>query len=225
MNCFETDVISDGLSITFLHHASLLVQYGNVNIYIDPVADFDDCRIDFTCLPKADLILVTHDHYDHFSPEVIGEISKNGTLVVANLLVAQHIENAITMKNGDVRTFFGESLKVEAVPAYNITPEHSQFHTPHRDNGYVLDFKDTSIYVAGDTEDIPEMDYLKNRNVDIAFLPVNQPYTMTLEQAVRVAKVISPKIFYPYHFTDTDIEKLPPILDGTGIEVRLRKMN
>lgn len=225
MNCFETDVISDDLKITFLHHASLLLQYMDKVIYVDPVGEFDDFRMDYSAMPKADLIFITHDHYDHFSPDVIGKISKDGTEVVANELAAKQLERAMVMHNGDTLEFMDGLLKVEAVPAYNITPGHTHFHTPARDNGYLFDFNGLTVYVAGDTEDVPEMELLGNKNVDVAFLPVNQPYTMTLEQAARMARLISPKILYPYHFTDTDIEKLPSMLAGSGIEVRLRKMN
>ena len=225
MTNFETDIISNNLSITFLRHASLLIKYKGKNIYIDPVSQFDDLCIDYSTFPKADLILVTHDHFDHFSPEVIKVLAKADTKVVTNELASQQLENALVMHNGDALNFFENTLKVEAVPAYNITEGHTQFHTPARDNGYVLTFEESTIYIAGDTEDIPEMERLKVKNINIAFLPVNQPYTMTVEQVAKVAKVIKPQILYPYHFTNTDLRPLAALLADTNIELRLKNMN
>lgn len=108
-------------------------------------------------------------------------------------------------ENGDILQITPE-IKLEAVPAYNTTPGRDKFHPKGRDNGYILTVGGTRIYIAGDTEDIPEMKQIKN--IDIAFLPVNQPYTMTPEQAIQSAKTIQPHILYPYHYGDTNINEV-----------------
>ena len=143
--------------------------------------------------------------------------------MIANPAAAEQVENpkAQVMRNGDTKTWQG--IKIEAVPAYNTTEGRDKFHPKNRDNGYVLDFDGFRVYVAGDTEDIPELSNLKD--IDVAFLPVNQPYTMTPEQAARAARVIKPKVFYPYHYSQTPVaETLPALLEGSGIELRIRAL-
>jgi len=223
---FEQDSITlkngKELKITFLRHASLLFEYDGKAIYSDPVLEFEGFHIDYTPLPKADLILVSHDHYDHLDCDAIETIGKEGTKIICNETPAQQLDNAIVMHNGDSISLFDGEIAIKAVPAYNITEGHLQFHPKYRDNGYILNLGGTTIYIAGDTEDTTEAYTIKD--IDIAFLPVNQPYTMTLQQAAKLARSISPAILYPYHFTDTDIEQLPNLLSDTDIEVRLRKM-
>ncbi|MCI2150738.1 MAG: MBL fold metallo-hydrolase, partial [Prevotella sp.] len=123
------------------------------------------------------------------------------------------------MKNGD-HLNLGPDIQIDAVPAYNNTPGHLQFHPRGVGNGYVLTLDGLRIYIAGDTENIPEMRQLKN--IDIAFLPVNQPFTMTPEQAARAARIIRPKVLFPYHYSDTKIERVAQLLKGSGIDVRIR---
>ena len=126
------------------------------------------------------------------------------------------------MKNGDVLQL-AKDIKLEAVPAYNTTPGRDKFHPKGRDNGYILTLGGTRIYIAGDTEDITELNQVKD--IDIAFLPVNQPYTMTPEQAIRAAKIIKPRVLYPYHYGETDIYKVKDGLKNeTGTEVRIRAL-
>ena len=122
------------------------------------------------------------------------------------------------MANGDKLQL--ADVSVEAVPAYNSTVGREQFHPKGRDNGYILTIDGLRIYIAGDTEDIPEMAQIKD--IDIAFLPCNQPYTMTPDQLVRAAKVIKPKVLFPYHYGQTDLSSIPAQLEGTGIDVRIR---
>lgn len=124
------------------------------------------------------------------------------------------------LANGD-KAEVCENITVEAVPAYNTTAGREKFHPKGRDNGYILNVEDLRIYVAGDTEDIPEMADLKD--IDIAFLPCNQPYTMTVEQLVKAAKTIRPKVLFPYHYNDTPVRKVTMFLGGSGIDVRIRK--
>jgi L-ascorbate metabolism protein UlaG (beta-lactamase superfamily) len=125
------------------------------------------------------------------------------------------------MKNGDKKTVDG--MEIEAVPAYNTTKGREMYHPKGRDNGYIVTFGNKRVYIAGDTEDIPEMATFKN--IDIAFLPMNQPYTMTPEQVVHAVQMIHPKILYPYHTGDTDVSKLKALLaNDKNVDLRIRKM-
>jgi L-ascorbate metabolism protein UlaG (beta-lactamase superfamily) len=213
---FQEDVIktSDGdLKITCIGHGSLMFTFDGKIIHIDPTTMIYP---DYASLPKADLILVTHEHGDHFDMKAIGAIRTADTQYVCNAASVGTIEDAIVMKNGDSRTVDG--IAIEAVPAYNL---EKPFHPKGNGNGYILTLGGKRIYVAGDTENIPEMKALKG--IDVAFLPMNQPYTMTPEQVADAAKAMKPKILYPYHFSDTDTSKLVDLLkDEQGIEVRIR---
>ncbi len=205
------------LVITFIKHASLMLTYEGKHIQIDPVSEYAD----YSAFPKADVILITHEHGDHLDPKAIQAATKSNTELIINESGQKKLGKGQVIKNGDKIRILGD-VEVEAVPAYNITPGREMFHPRHRDNGYVLTFDGLRIYVAGDTEDIPELKELKN--IDVAFLPVNQPYTMTVEQATRGAKMFSPKVLYPYHYGNTPIEELQEKLKGSGIEVRIRQM-
>ena len=222
-NSYETDTFktknNHEMTITFIKHGSLALTFNNLSIQVDPVSMYAD----YSTFPKADIILITHEHDDHFDPKAIKTLSKDNTLLIMNEASAKKLGNpkAKIMKNGD-KIKVSDLISIEAVPAYNTTPGREQFHPPHRDNGYVLTIDGLRIYIAGDTEDIPEMKNLKD--IDIAFLPVNQPYTMTVTQAVNAAKMFSPKILYPYHFGNTNVKQLKEALKNSGIEVRLRKM-
>ena len=221
MEKFESDTLTTNggnkFEIIFIKHASLIIKFDGKVIYIDPVSEYAD----FSLFPKADFILITHEHYDHFDKKAINEIKKDDTQIILNENSQKLLGYGKVMLNTNKLSISG-NISIEAVPAYNITPEHLKFHPKGRDNGYILTIDNTRIYIAGDTEDILEMKNIKN--IDIAFLPVNQPYTMTVEQASKVAKIITPKILYPYHYTDTKIEKILDYLKGTNIEVRIRQM-
>ncbi|MGM9798315.1 MAG: MBL fold metallo-hydrolase [Parabacteroides sp.] len=207
------------LIITFVRHGSLAMSYAGKQIQIDPVSEYAD----YSAFPKADLILVCHAHGDHLDLKAIEALKKEETTVIANPAAAEQVKQpqAQVMRNGDTMTWQG--VKIEAVPAYNTTEGRDKFHPKGRDNGYVLDFDGFRVYVAGDTEDIPELSSLKA--IDVAFLPVNQPYTMTPEQAAHAARVIQPKVFYPYHYSQTPVaETLPALLEGSGVELRIRAL-
>lgn len=218
---FETDKFTtrDGkeLVITFIKHGSLQLTFDGHHIQIDPVSAYAD----YTAFPKADVILITHEHSDHLDPKAISALEKNGTLLITNEASSKILGKGEVMKNGDKLTPV-DYMTIEAVPAYNTTPGREKYHPRYRDNGYILTLGGTRIYIAGDTEDIPEMKNLKD--IDIAFLPVNQPYTMTVPQAVNAAKMFSPKVLYPYHFGDTKVEEIKEQLKNSGIDVRLRQM-
>lgn len=207
------------VDITLIKHASLEIRYKGLSIQVDPVAGLGKPTDYGMQFPKADWILVTHEHGDHFDQEAIAALRQESTVLVTNARCAGMLGWGTALANGDWSEL-GEGIGLEAVPAYNYTEEHRQFHPQGRDNGYVLTLDGLRIYIAGDTEDIPEMAAIGP--VDVAFLPVNQPYTMTVDQCVRAARVLSPKVLIPYHFSQTDLSSLPGQLPG--IEVRLRQM-
>lgn len=202
-----------------LVHASIWMDVDDKVIMVDPVTKLGEKTIDFAALPKADFILITHDHYDHLDSEAIRLLTKDNTQIIMNKQSAETYRLGIVMENGD-KMQLTEDITIEAVPAYNTTKGHKQFHPKGRDNGYILTIDGLRIYIAGDTEDIPEM---KNvRDIDIAFLPCNQPYTMTPEQVVKVAQIIKPKVLFPYHYGETDVRVLPALLKDSNIDVRIR---
>lgn len=205
------------LEITFIKHGSLMIEYDNHSIQVDPVSRYTD----YSKFPKADLILITHEHGDHLDANAIKDVEKDGTIIIANANSQKKLGKGKVMANGDIDKSIGY-LTIEAVPAYNTTEGRDKYHPRHRDNGYILTFEDIRLYIAGDTEDIPELENLNG--IDIAFLPVNQPYTMTVKQAERAAKMFSPKVLYPYHFGETDVNPLVDLLKGSGIEVRIREL-
>ncbi len=209
------------LSISFFAHASLGMDFGGKTIYIDPVGLFAD----YSDAPKADVILITHHHRDHLDMDLVELLSKNSTELISTSTVVAELGRGKAMNNGD-RIMLGDWLIIDAIPAYNTTAGRDVFHPQGQNNGYLLTLGGTRIYVSGDTEPTEEMLALKD--IDVAFLPVNQPYTMTEEQAVEAAKAIHPAIFYPYHYGQsdhkTDIQKVADGLAGTGIEVRIREM-
>ena len=221
---FEEDIIktSQGdLKITFIGHSTLMFTFGEKIIHIDPVGRYAD----YNQLPKADLILVTHSHGDHLDKEVINTIRTENTDLILTEKCAEDIENGIIMKNGDLKTV--QSLKIEAIPAYNIVHMRSPgvvYHPKGEGNGYLITISNKRVYIAGDTENTPEMKALKN--IDIAFLPMNLPYTMSPEMVADAAKNFKPKILYPYHYGNTDTSKLEELLkEIKEIEVRIRKMS
>ena len=207
------------LKITFVGHGSLMFTFAGKTIHVDPYSKVAD----YTKLPKADIILLTHDHLDHLDLKALNPVRTPKTLVVLTQTCTKQVEGGMVMNNGDTKVI--EGLKIEAVPAYNIIHKRDgqPFHPKGIGNGYIITFGDKRVYVAGDTENIPEMKELKG--IDIAFLPMNVPFTMTPEMVADAAKVLKPKILYPYHYSQTDTSKLLDLLkDSKGIEVRIRNM-
>lgn len=211
----DTVTTSGGnLTITCIGHGTLMFTFGGKTIHVDPMSRYAD----YATLPKADVILITHEHGDHLDAKAIQLISTDKTALVVNPGSSSALPAATVMKNGETRTFAG--FQVEAVPAYNPA---KAFHPKGNGNGYVVTFADKRVYVAGDTENIPEMSDLKQ--IDVAFLPMNLPYTMTPEQVADAARAFRPKVLYPYHFGNTDTAALVTLLkDEKGIEVRIRDM-
>lgn len=219
---FESDTLATSagdLTITFVGHGTLMFAFGGKVFHVDPYGKLAD----YATLPKADAILVTHAHADHLDPAAIAAVRKPETVVV----MAETCRGKLTgtvMANGATQTVQGVS--VEAVPAYNLVHVRDNgqpFHPKGEGNGYLLTFGDRRVYVAGDTENTPEMKALKD--VDVAFLPMNLPYTMTPDMVVDAAKAFRPRILYPYHYGDTDPVRLTDLLAGeSDIEVRVRPM-
>jgi gluconolactonase len=219
---FEQDIINTDagdLRICCIGHGTLMFTFKGKVIHVDPVSRVAD----YSRMPKADLILLTHEHGDHLDAGAI-ETLMGGTILVMTKACADRLGRGTFMQNGDVWTI-GE-LKIEAVPAYNIVNKRSggqPYHPKGQGNGYVITFGDKRVYIAGDTENTPEMKKL--REIDVAFLPMNLPYTMTPEMVADAAKAFSPKVLYPYHYGQTDPSRLVELLKDTkGIEVRIRKM-
>lgn len=182
---FKTD---DGTEFTFTYytHASIAIEAEGHRIYVDPTGE----AIDWAAEPKADLVLITHDHYDHLDSTVVETLTGKA-------------DGYTKMKVGETMNPF-KNINIEAVPAYNISPDQLDFHPKERgDVGYIIAIAGKRIYVSGDTED--NEDVLKIKNIDYAFICCNKPYTMTVEQCVRVVKTIQPKVFIPYHYGGTDI--------------------
>ena len=203
-----------------IKHGSLRMQVGEKWIYVDPVTTAVKPVTDYSTLPKADYILVTHEHFDHLDSVGINQLSKEGTVLITNARCHEILGGkGDVMANGDTR-ILPEDWTVEAVPAYNISPEKLKFHPKGRDNGFVLTIEGMRIYIAGDTEDIPEMGTIKD--IDVAFMPCNLPYTMSPEQCSQAALMVKPAVLFPYHYGDTDIQRLVQLLDGSGIDVRIR---
>lgn len=216
----DTFVTDKGkLVITFIGHGTLMIEAGNQVIHIDPVSR----EADYTLLPKADLILITHEHGDHLDKKAITWVTSPQTKTIVSLSCKGQVENSHVMLNGETQSF--GDVKIEAVPAYNIVnkrPDGGSYHPKGNGNGYIINFGGKRIYIGGDTENAPEMALLKN--IDIAFLPMNLPYTMTPQMVADGAKSFMPGILYPYHFGETDPKLLVDLLKDTRIDVRIRKM-
>jgi L-ascorbate metabolism protein UlaG (beta-lactamase superfamily) len=205
------------LAIHPVEHASLVLVLGDTVIYVDPVGSADL----YAGLPAPTAILITHEHQDHFDADLIAALAPDAPIVtnpaVFDMLPEELVGNATALANGDTGALAG--IPVEAVPAYNITPERQNFHPQGRDNGYILTFGDTRVLIAGDTEDTPELRGLSG--IDVAFLPMNLPYTMTVEQAAEAVNAFRPAIVYPYHYGDSDLDAFEAAVED-GIEVRRR---
>src|SRR5579862_4868801 len=203
------------VKITPLYHASTLIEAGGKVIYLDPAKPAK-----LSEHPKADLILITDIHGDHMDPDSINAISRTGTEILAAPAVVQTVTSAKPLANGESKTWGGWTI--EAIPAYNLKrgPAAGKFfHDKGRGNGYVLTYGGKRFYFSGDTEGVPEMRALKN--IDVAFVSMNLPYTMPPEEAADAVKAFHPKIVIPYHYRGSDLAEFQKGLEGSGIEVRV----
>ncbi|MEN8222798.1 MAG: MBL fold metallo-hydrolase [Acidobacteriota bacterium] len=213
---YKTD--KGDLKITFIGHASLLLEFDGKIIHIDPFS-----RVwNYDLLPKADMIIITHHHGDHLDPELIKKLRKPGAPVILPELCSKEVVDFTLMKNGDKKDVIG--INIEAVPAYNIKHKRESgtpYHKKGEGNGYILTLGNKRVYIAGDTENTPEMKKLKD--IDIAFLPMNLPYTMTEEMVADAAKSFSPGVLYPYHSKGSDTDKLKKLMENEkGIKVIIK---
>ncbi len=218
MDIFKTSSGKD-ICITPIKHASMEINFDGTIIQVDPVTDGTPPVTDYSQWDKADYILITHDHYDHLDTKAIDDLRKDSTIIVTNASGAATLGEGMVMKNGDMLELTPD-LKIYAVAAYNTTPGHTQFHPKGRDNGFILVADGFRIYIAGDTEDIDEMNGLQD--IDLAFLPCNQPYTMTPKQLRHAADMVMPRILFPYHYSDTDTNAIMEAMKNSGIDVRIR---
>ena len=218
----DMDKINTSAGIVEMHfigHGSLMFKVNGFVIYIDPVRSSGN----YDFLPKADIILVTHEHSDHLDLKLINDLKKQETLVFCNENSVAKVSWAMAMKAGDRQEI--NSIIIEAVPAYNIVNERAPgqpFHPKGAGVGYILTIGGKRFYIAGDTENTPEMKAL--RNIDVAFLPMNLPYTMTPKMVADAATAFKPKILYPYHFGDTDTNEILNLMKNSGIDVRIRNL-
>jgi L-ascorbate metabolism protein UlaG (beta-lactamase superfamily) len=212
----EFPTAKGAVKITAIHHASLMIQGGGTVIHIDPFSQGD-----YTGLPMADLILITHDHFDHMDAKALALVRNSKTVVVGPAAVAASVPGTTVLANGETRDF--GDWKIEAVPAYNLVrgPSAGQlFHPKGRGNGYVLTFGGKRFYFSGDTEGVPEMRALKN--IDVAYVCMNLPYTMPPDEAAAAVRAFKPRVAIPYHYRGSDLAAFEKALAGSGVEVRIR---
>ena len=218
---YPTDIVTYGdeeqVKFTFFKHAAFAFEAAGLRFYVDPVSRYAK----YSQLPKADVVLVTHHHYDHLDRAAIDDITTRQSTIICDKTSAEAFDGEAVVMTPGMKAQVGKDVTIEAVPAYNTSEGHTDFHSKAReDNGYVVELiQGLRIYIAGDGEPTPEM--LALQDIDIAFLPVNQPYTMTVEQAIEVVKTIKPRIFYPYHYGEveekTDIERRCRELKGVTV--------
>lgn len=196
-----------------VHHASFFLELPGQVIAVDPVGEASL----YKDLPAPDLILVTHEHGDHFDPDRLTALAGDKAQLITNPAVHAMLPEALksratAMKNGDTATV--GDLGITAIPAYNTTPDRQKYHPQGRDNGYVLTVGGQNLYIAGDTEPTPEM--LALTDIAFALLPMNLPYTMTPEQAAEAVAAFKPAFVYPYHHQGTDPNAFKTLVEGTG---------
>jgi L-ascorbate metabolism protein UlaG (beta-lactamase superfamily) len=206
---------NDSLAIHWVGHGSLYFEFSGMVIHVDPYSSVAD----YSTLPDADLIFITHGHGDHYDLNALNEIIKDSTLMICTQAVrdeGSYTDTAVVLNNWDSAVFRG--IPVKAVPAYNFPPGGIS-HEKGIGNGYIFTFNDLKVYVAGDTEDIDEMAELGK--IHIAFLPMNIPYTMTPEQAANAAEMIKPNILYIYHFGNSDTAYFRTLVANEIADVRI----
>ncbi len=222
------------LTVHAFHHASMMLTWNGIHILVDPAPPFGapaagDIAAEYTAAAAPDIILVTHDHGDHFNVPILRAVAADGTMLVAPQAVVAKMPADLktrteVMANGDTMTAKG--ISIEAVPAYNTTAGRTQYHPKGRGNGYVLTLGDQRIYIAGDTEETPAMKGLKA--IDVAFLPMNLPYTMDVDHAAAAVKDFRPKIVYPYHYSGSDVNAFKTMVGNArrcaAAEVVLRRL-
>ncbi len=201
-----------------INHASFIIETSNFTVYTDPVQSAES----YSKYPPPDIILITDIHRDHLNKEVVNSIKKEKTKIIAPKAAVEKLGFGKTLNNGEKIKI--EDAVIEAIPMYNTTKKRLKFHPKGRGNGYILTLNGKRIYISGDTEDIKEMRELKN--IDFAFITMNLPYTMSIEQAASAVLEFKPKVVYPYHYRGpkgySDIEKFKYLVSkNKNIDVRL----
>lgn len=196
---FQTD--AGDIKVHPVAHASFVMETPVGTIYVDTVGEAEE----YADFPAPDLMLITHEHGDHYNAETLAALTGENTQIITNLAVMDMLSEELKSKasalaNGEETDFNG--LKISAIPAYNTTEERLQFHPKGRDNGYVLGFEGFTVYISGDTEDIPEMRALEG--IDLAFVCMNLPFTMDVEAAASAVSEFKPTYVYPYHYRGRD---------------------
>ncbi len=209
-----------------IEHATAVIEWGDTTIYIDPVGGAEA----FESQKKPDLILVTDIHQDHLSVETLQALKMDSTKIIVPQAVADQMPDALKtqleiLNNGEVTTL-GE-INISAIPMYNLRPEAREFHTKGRGNGYVIGLGDKRIYFSGDTEDIPEMRELKD--IDMAFICMNLPYTMTVESAADAVIAFRPEQVYPYHYRGNpdvgDVRKFASLVTAADKNIEIIQLD
>ncbi|NVJ84872.1 MAG: MBL fold metallo-hydrolase [Algoriphagus sp.] len=219
----QTD--NQDVKITPILHGSLVLDYKDMTIYVDPYGGAER----FQSQNPADLVLITDIHGDHHNQETLDGLDLSQAVIVAPQAVAEKLpaekyRSIIVLGNGDIETILGS--RIEAIPMYNLPETDDSRHPKGRGNGYIVELGGKSFYFSGDTEDIPEMRALEN--IDVAFVCMNLPYTMDVDQAASAVSEFKPTIVYPYHYRGTnglsDVEKFKTLVQGQApnVDVRLR---
>jgi L-ascorbate metabolism protein UlaG (beta-lactamase superfamily) len=209
-----------GITFTPIRHATFVIQTSQITIFVDPVGSVEA----FHAFPTPDVILITDIHGDHLKPDIVKGLKKSNTTIFGPKAVIEKLPNGQILNNGDQTRY--KNISIETIPAYNLTPERSKFHAQGRGNGYVLTINQKRIYISGDTEDIPEMRALKA--IDYAFVCMNLPYTMTVDQAASAVLDFQPKVVIPYHYRGkggmSDLQKFQSaVAKNDNIDVKLLK--
>ncbi len=217
---FEEDVIQTSagdLRVTFIGHGTLMLRFGGKVIHVDPWS----ALADYSELPRADLVLLTHHHIDHLDSLALFLLRRNDTVTIGTVECADRVHGVTVLRNGEETKALG--LRIEAVPAYNsVRPDRRPVHPKGQSNGYIVIFGDKRVYFAAETENIPEL--ARIMAVDVAFVAMDGVYNMTPEEAAEAVRVFQPKVVYPVHFGTADVSQFSRALKGSGIEVRVRKM-
>lgn len=206
------------LKVTLVGHGSLMFEYNGKIIHVDPYSKVAD----YSQLPKADLVILTHEHYDHLDSLALSQVTTENTHMILPKVCEEILGSGEVINNGDTTVY--NNLTIKAVPAYNIVHKNDKgefYHPKGRGNGYIIKFGDYNVYVAGDTENIPEMKNL-NDSIHIAFLPKNTPYTMTDEMFIDAIGKVSPVYLYPYHFSEFNQEKITKAMQKAGVSTKLQ---
>lgn len=213
---------SGEVQIAMIHHGTLAVMYNDFLIQIDPLISHSGADLDYGSFPKADVILITHEHGDHLQKEAIEYVSDENTRLILNRKSSEALDGAGEVMNNGESVTLAKKVTLTAVPAYNTTPGRENMHPKGNGNGYIIEMDGFKLYVSGDTEDIEEFSDFPE-DIDVAFLSANQPFTMTVDQCVNAALVLKPANLVPYHLGNTEVEQIKSKLDSlnSGINIYL----